>query len=158
MRQNGDAEEGFRKRKYSRKKSRKGPTFKWVRTPIGRTAKILIGLIGDQLTHRSSILTRKFSEQGANPPHLYGELIRILPWFPAYFLCSAGYDLTPKIVYDRYHKMCYKNGPAGEGGKPAVSGEHYLHCRFLRPRVPTIEKIFRSGRPITIDEALDAGK
>lgn len=139
------------------RKKREETKYPWVRNPQGRVMKLLIGLIGDNVAGPSLVFERNFSEQGATGERLYGELTRICPFAVQEYESKAGVPLTPHIVFQRYHKMYYKNGKRGKGGVPEPSPEHYSRSPKLKPLIGPVDAIFRAGKPITFEQAVEAG-
>jgi hypothetical protein len=158
MERNVPVQEGFRKKKYLRERTYSGPKYQWRASPVGRTAIILIGMIGDSLVERSGSLTRDFAKQGASQIALWTKFVALCPNFPKFYEDDRGheYPLTPRIVGHRYHKMYYDHdGPPGTG-RPGTS-EHYMNNPRLRPYVPAVDVLFRRGKPLTIEEMRKAG-
>lgn len=156
MRQNGPITDGFKNRKYERKKTYSGPKFQWRRCAVGRGAIIVIGLIGDSVVERSGAMTRDFAKQGASQRALFSEFIRLCPGFASHYLSARGAPLTAGIVGDRFHKMYYDHDGVRGSGHPG-SSEHYMNNLRLRPHVPAVEALFRRGTPISNEELEKAG-
>lgn len=150
---NARIREGFCPRlDYSRSRTPTCPKVFLTRHPDGRTIKVLIGMIGDQLVETLQAgVCREF-------PHK-GELLSRLRYFCPFldeFYSEHGGEATEKVVYNRYHKMYYRNSsPRHERG--AKSREHYEIDPKLRRILPAVNDLFVRGRPITREEATIAG-
>lgn len=152
MQTNLPTEEGFVPRpNYKRTKQRVGKIYKFTSDPVGRTVKILIGLIGDRSTTRDVVMRRNLSQQGASKLALYNQLMMFVPWFPAYYLSIRGLPLTPHVIYTRYYTMIW------EDGEPKLSKEYYMHSKKLRPYVPGVDAAFIKGLVISEDHARKLG-
>lgn len=115
----------------------------------GRCALIIIALIGHEVMGHDIPLSRDFIK--LRP--LWNRTIAVLPWLPEWY--KAKNPLSPKIVWDRLHKMYYDNGaPRYDRGRH--SREHYMLDDKLRPFIPAVEKLYRTGKVITREQATAA--
>jgi len=156
VRVNGVLYEGFKTRPNYKRKLGGHSVYKWRNYAAGRTALILIGLIAEQKAGPSVEIRRDWKQQGVTGKFLFQSLTNIFPEFADIYLAGRGVPLTPKIVYNRLHKMFYENeAPRAERGRR--SPEHYMVSSCLRLRVGAVSELFHRGTIITRVEAEKAG-
>jgi hypothetical protein len=163
MRSNAKVKEGYHRRAYPENRLSRGPvTYQHINDPAGRTFLIYVQMVGDQLTEGTSayIFDRDFVGAGLGKQKLFDAVVARLPFYPTYYRQVSGRDLTPLIVYKRWHnKVVYTNGKTGTKGqnKPAQSREHYSSSERLRRCVPAVEEAFRRGGRLTLQQMRELG-
>lgn len=142
----------YSKRNSNYPKNRKSATgrkcYPWVKYPEGRTAKILICLIGDEISGETLSYEGNYSEQGVTDDLLYS---RLQYKFPVFFDCyriKTGNELTSHTIYERYHKMTHKETRAKE---------HPSNDPKLHPLVKKVEELYKRKGPISFLDAVEAG-
>jgi hypothetical protein len=161
METSGVPREGFKRRApHEPRKSRDIVYFPWVNTAAGRAAKyILLRLADLQLEGATSaVLNRQFKKHGLNEEKLYSDFVQLCPEMPGHYMAVTGREMTPHVLYNRWHKTVYKNGDAGKGGHPGWSREHYTSSRKLRGVAEKCEAAFMSRRPLTMSELEKLGE
>ena len=158
MDKNGEIREGFHPRKQ--KKRALGATrrnFPWQHNPIGRVAKVIIGMIADKTAGSAAEIERDYKAAGVTAAFLYRQLMGILPCIADECLKVRGTPLKPSDVYHRFHKMFYDNTAEREQ-RGRRSGEHYKSNPYLRPLIPAVDKLLRAGKIITPEQANKVGQ
>lgn len=131
--------------------------FPWVHDVVGRCVKTAILRWGEKQSESANTieLKRNFSKSGLSGEALFHFVCSNFPQFPTYYQYRCGNELTPKIVWDRYHKMFYDNDAArSERGRR--SREHPSHDFRLRVWIEDVDKWLLRGTPVSIGEILAA--
>jgi hypothetical protein len=161
MRGNRGVEEGFRRIKYPDTRKGRAPlNYSHVNDPIGRVWLLFILFECEKMTAHSdaNIIDRDHKGAGISKDALKRAIDLRCPSYPDYYLEKTGRTLRANIYYLRwYNKVPYTNGKKGKGGTPAQSREHYTASSNLRPLVPTVEAVFRSGEILTLEKMKKLG-
>lgn len=159
MRTNRASREGFAPNTgYHRTKTYAGKKVSWRSAPEGVFALIIIGLVGDGAVGSGVEMERDFAAQGAGASTIFKALTGCCPWVAAWYAAERGdgSGLSPRITWNRYHKMYYANEAETRQQRGRRSREHYMYDPRLRPYVPAVEKLYKRGGAIPRDVAVQA--
>lgn len=114
--------------------------FTWRDHPIGKFAKILCYLVGQQAAEKSH------GRNSAIPRStLWAEVVtKRMPYLPDVWARATGRPLTPGTLHNRLYYMYREHQNGGGPGRliETVSAEHPTRSARLRPYVPGVRLCF----------------
>jgi hypothetical protein len=112
----------------TRKPSEKSKRFSW-RSSDSVAALVVTYTIASRLRTDHDMSKGFYPD----PSILYFQVTETLPWLVDYYYEMTGRELTPRILFDRLHKMFYIYDKVKRKGRLGIgSREHVLNSEYTR--------------------------